>query len=251
MPYEILIVHNDKQTAEIIQDILRKNGNRITLVRDIQRAFRLVEKKEYDLVISDLELSGQSGLEVLERNKALHPLSEVIILTDSNSLESAVASSKDAAAAYILKPLNPHHFWGRVGKILQKRSLALMNKNLLENLIRSNVELRRKTDELKKAYQGLKKMQKRLIRTQRLAAIGEITISLKHEINNPLSVVISGLDFLFDKMSWQSNETKNLFELVNKEAHRIHHVMEKLDSLKEPITKNYLKDVKMIDLGKA
>lgn len=251
MPYEILIVHQDKQTAETVLNILRKKGNRVTPVRDIQKAFCLIEKKEYDLVISDLELSGGSGLEILEKNKARHPLSEVIIITDSSSLESAVASSNDAAAAYILKPLHPDHFWGRTEKILQKRSLALLNRNLLESVIRSNIELRRKADELKEAYSGLERMQKRLVRTERLAAIGEITVSLKHEINNPLAVIISGLDFLSDKMHRQSNDGKRLFKLINREAYRIHQVLEKLDGLKEPVTTDYLKDVKMIDLGRV
>ncbi len=85
--------------------------------------------------------------------------------------------------------------------IRRQLSVASLTKKLisdvqLETLVQLNRELVNKQLELDKAYAQLGESQRNLVRLERLAALGEMSLKMQHEINNPLAAIIGNLALL-------------------------------------------------------
>ena len=85
--------------------------------------------------------------------------------------------------------------------IRRQLSVASLTKKLisdvqLETLVQLNRELINKQLELDKAYARLTESQQNLVRLERLAALGEMSLKMQHEINNPLAVILGNLALL-------------------------------------------------------
>jgi|GEM_PF-2379088 len=68
-------------------------------------------------------------------------------------------------------------------------------------------------------YMDLKKIQDQLIRSERLAAVGQMAAGISHEIDNPMSVILGYSDYLLRKLS-KNNPAREEIEIINKEAER-------------------------------
>ncbi len=99
---------------------------------------------------------------------------------------------------------------------------------------------------------NLKKSQEELVRSKRLAAIGEIVASVNHEINNPLMIISGNAQFL--EMSAQEfpDEIKDRIRTIQTEAERISEVTRKLREIKNPVAEDYTSSgEQMINLDKS
>ena len=74
---------------------------------DSEDALRRVHTERWDLLITDIELPGMSGLELLERVRELVPDLPVAVLTGHPTVDYAVSALRGAAAEFLLKPVSP------------------------------------------------------------------------------------------------------------------------------------------------
>src|SRR5208337_5359605 len=88
-----------------------------------------VRSRRYLLVLSDLKLPGNSGLDVLREAKRAEPTLPVIIMTAYGSVEEAVTAMKEGAFDFIQKPIDLEHL-----KLLLERA-AKQQELLRENLL--------------------------------------------------------------------------------------------------------------------
>lgn len=95
-----------------------------------------------------------------------------------------------------------------------------------------------------------KNLRELLVKAERLAAIGQVGIAMRHEINNPLTTIIGNIELLLDRLGGAEDdeETKRRLEMALDNALRISEIMKRLQALKEERTIEYLKGVKMTDL---
>ncbi len=135
-PAEILVVDNDPAHAEVVQEALQRSGYRVTTAHSGRQAVELLEKRHFDVVITDLVMNDLDGMEVLKKAKELDPDTEVILLTGHGTIESAVEAMQHGAFNYLLKPLDV-------------KQLRAVTQKAVENvqLRRTNVELARRLDE--------------------------------------------------------------------------------------------------------
>ena len=101
---EILIVDDEAFIRENLERILAEEGYRPNSTASPEEAVRLVGEEDVDLVLLDLNLGAQSGLDVLRTLKELDPEVLVIIITGYGTVESAVEALKIGAYDYIKKP---------------------------------------------------------------------------------------------------------------------------------------------------
>jgi signal transduction histidine kinase len=80
-----------------------------------------------------------------------------------------------------------------------------------------------------------------------LAAIGQFVVKVNHEINNPLSIILSFIDLLEDDASASLDIAETLSKM-KAAAQRIKELTQKLEDLKTIETEDYIGDVKMIKL---
>ena len=106
IPVSTLIVDDDEGHAEAVADALAVVGCECTIVHTGQEAVDLIEREEWDLVITDLRMDDVDGLAILRKAKEELPQSEVIVLTGHSSVSSAVTAMQGGAYTYLTKPLD-------------------------------------------------------------------------------------------------------------------------------------------------
>lgn len=101
----ILIADDEPTFLESTADLLRREGYEVMTANDGQRALELVVDEQFDLLITDLEMPGNSDLALVRRVAQVRGGLPVIILTGFPSVRSAVASIELPVAAYLTKPV--------------------------------------------------------------------------------------------------------------------------------------------------
>jgi len=100
----ILVVDDDPNLRKTLGDILHLKGYQSILTSSGAEAIAAVEHDRVSLALIDLMLPDMNGLDVMERIKAVSPLTEAIILTGHASLETAITATRQGAFSYMLKP---------------------------------------------------------------------------------------------------------------------------------------------------
>jgi signal transduction histidine kinase len=146
---------------------------------------RLARAPAYDLVLVDLRMPDQSGLDfVREAKMRLARLPPFIMISGTGDEETAVATLKLGAADYVVK---------REGYLTQlpfRIELAIASDGLARNNEELGIELARR----KQAEETLAALQGQLALNSRLAALGTLVAGVAHEINNPLAAALSDQD---------------------------------------------------------
>lgn len=88
-----------------------------------------------------------------------------------------------------------------------------------------------------------------LVQAERLAAIGQVGIAMRHEINNPLTTVIGNAELLLERYEQAGGDLKKRLELILNNAERISAILKRLQDMKRDRTVEYVKGVTMTDLG--
>ncbi|MFZ4856595.1 MAG: sigma-54-dependent transcriptional regulator [Desulfuromonadaceae bacterium] len=101
----ILIVDDEKGQRDILNLILKKEGYDIVDVPGVREALAQLEKREFDLIMTDLKMQGQSGLDLLEKVQVSDPQQCIIMMTAHGSVDSAVEAMRKGAFDYLEKPL--------------------------------------------------------------------------------------------------------------------------------------------------
>ena len=134
LPIKILIVDDDKVTADILKDLISDKDRTVDVCYDGSDAIESIEKNVYDLVIVDLVMPKVGGLEVLKHAKKINPDVMVIIITGYASLETAIMAIKEGAYDYIRKPCKLEEMKIAVENAIEKIKLNGENRELLKKL---------------------------------------------------------------------------------------------------------------------
>ncbi|MBI3464787.1 MAG: sigma-54-dependent Fis family transcriptional regulator [Planctomycetes bacterium] len=103
---------------------LPRMGHEVVACGDGRAALDTLGKSTYDAVILDLQMPGQTGIQVLEKAKELSPDTEFIILTGHATLDTAVEALRHGAFDYLTKPCKLADLESRLAKIAEKRQLT-------------------------------------------------------------------------------------------------------------------------------
>ena len=103
----ILVVDDDASLRRVMQVQLEQEGYAVVTAASAQEAYSLLLLRPFDLVITDLKMPGQSGIEVLKQVKSQHPQTVVIVLTAFGTVETAVEGMKAGAYDFLTKPVHP------------------------------------------------------------------------------------------------------------------------------------------------
>jgi PAS domain S-box-containing protein len=95
-----------------------------------------------------------------------------------------------------------------------------------------------------------KNLRELLVQAERLAAIGQIVVAVRHEINNPLTTVIGNTELLLERYEHVGADLKKRLETVLDNALRISEIVKRLQGIKQERTVEYVQGVKMTDLGR-
>ncbi|NKB67204.1 MAG: response regulator [Candidatus Latescibacteria bacterium] len=102
---EILLVDDDSFAREPVQIALVAKGYQVDTAADGEEAVALLQKKNYDLVLSDIKMPNMDGLELLETVRQRCWDMPFILITAHGTIESAVRAMRQGAYDYLQKPV--------------------------------------------------------------------------------------------------------------------------------------------------
>ena len=104
----VLVVEDDEALREALVDTLRAAGLAALAAGDAPGALQLLESEEIALVISDVQMPGPNGYQLLSSIKRLRPDLPVVLMTAYGTVAQAVAAMREGATDYIVKPFDAH-----------------------------------------------------------------------------------------------------------------------------------------------
>jgi signal transduction histidine kinase len=156
----ILVVDDEPGVLTTIQAILKLEGYDVQGAANGHDALALVQKQTFDLILTDLRLGSDDGLDMLAELRKLAPDAVAIVLTGYASLESAIQSMRQGAYDYLVKPTDVEELKLTVARALDRqrlqRELAARVRELEsanQTIQRFNSELRRQVNESTEALQ--------------------------------------------------------------------------------------------------
>lgn len=118
----ILLVEDDKMIAEAISNGLKTARYAVDWVNNGNTAEQALNSQQYDLVLLDLGLPGQDGLQVLKHLRQDKNNTPVLIVTARDDLDSRLAGLDGGADDYIIKPFDLSELLARIRAVLRRQS---------------------------------------------------------------------------------------------------------------------------------
>jgi two-component system, NtrC family, response regulator PilR len=102
MPH-ILVVDDERSICELLEITFRKEGYRIEVAHNVEAAKRKLESQIFDIVISDVRMPGESGVDLLKLTKEIAPDCFFLLITGVPTVETAIAAINSGADRYVIK----------------------------------------------------------------------------------------------------------------------------------------------------
>jgi DNA-binding NtrC family response regulator len=126
----ILVVDDDPVMREMVTEMLEGAGYGVVAADGGRRALELAEEREFDCVVSDVQMPEMSGLELLGRLREQHPEAPVLLMTSFGTIEVAVEAMRLGAHDFVTKPFPAEQLLVTVERALEKRQLQDENRRL-------------------------------------------------------------------------------------------------------------------------
>src|SRR5262249_21598312 len=149
---DILIVDDDRQVREVLHQIFLSAGYGCHLAEDGRAGVALFTDKRPELIVTDLKMPIMSGIELLQRIRAIDGDAAVIVLTGAADVKTAIDSLKLGAYDFIMKPVNVEELLIAADRAIERRQL-LIERRAYQAMLERRVE--EATQHLKAAYQEL------------------------------------------------------------------------------------------------
>jgi two-component system response regulator AtoC len=134
--YSLLIADDEEGLRYGLERLFKKKGFKVYALGEFDRAITTAEKYSIDVALLDVRLkSGENGIKLLKELKKIEPDLVAIMITGYGSIDTAVASMKEGASDYILKPIDNTKLVDLVYKSLDLRNLKNENVFLRNELL--------------------------------------------------------------------------------------------------------------------
>lgn len=164
----VLIVDDTDQVRRLVTRLLEKHGHVCAAAKDATEAREQLAKESFDLVLCDVKMPGESGLNLAEHILHAYPSTAVLMVTGVDDAESALRALELGAYGYVIKPFSINEILISVVNALRRRTLELdarRNVTALEDAVDE------RTHELKDAVESLQQAQEETVR--RLSRVAE------------------------------------------------------------------------------
>jgi DNA-binding NtrC family response regulator len=119
----VLIVDDEASIRRTLTILLRKADYTVLDAANIAGASQILKKQAIDLVVVDLRLGEESGIDLIRLIKQSYPDTESILLTAYGTIEGSVQAMQAGAFDYVTKPFSNHEFLLRAGKALERKKM--------------------------------------------------------------------------------------------------------------------------------
>ncbi len=134
MKAKILILDDDEQIRQLLGQILKENGYAFAAASDAEEARDLLKKQNFELILCDIGLPGESGIDFTRFAISEHPKTAAIMMTGQDDSMSFEESLEIGVYDYITKPFAPNRVLFSMANALKRRKLKIANRAYREDL---------------------------------------------------------------------------------------------------------------------
>lgn len=131
---KILIVDDERIALKNLEHIMKKEGYDVVGADSGPKALKLLEERQFDVILTDLKMEKVDGMQILKESRKLYPDTEVIMITGYATLESAVQTMKHGALYYVAKPFKLDEVRKVAKEAVEKVRLKRENRQLREQI---------------------------------------------------------------------------------------------------------------------
>jgi putative nucleotidyltransferase with HDIG domain len=148
----ILVIDDDEITRTLLQQMLQIDGHTCELAEDCGEARNHLKTQNYELILCDIKLPGESGLDFVKSVSTEYKDTATIIVSGINDAEVAKSALRRGIYDYIMKPVKINRLSISVANALRRRQLEIANRAYREDLERMIIE---RTAKLQKVLDGI------------------------------------------------------------------------------------------------
>ncbi|MEN8189367.1 MAG: response regulator [Thermodesulfobacteriota bacterium] len=134
----VVIVDDSPEIILIFQELLENQGFSVSVATNAAEFYKILEHEQVGLALLDIGLPDQSGESILEDIASRYPDLAIIMVTGETDLETALNCLRKGADDYLAKPVHINSFTNAIQKMLEKRRLAIDNRNYQKALELTN-----------------------------------------------------------------------------------------------------------------
>lgn len=218
----VIIADDDPTMLMLLRAVTEQGGHSVVAaVKDGEAAWQAFEAENVPLIILDWEMPRLDGLGLCRRIRSSENADPFILIVTGRKTREDLLKALDAGADdYLAKPVTADDFAARL-RIVERRIQITGARRQAE------AELRR---------------------ARYLAGIGETSLALQHEINNPLAAMLSHASLLEAGMVEDAEKDEALATIVQ-QAKRIGEVVKRLRQIEQPRSVEYLGNARMLDIS--
>lgn len=214
----VLIVDDDPAIVRVYEEVLRHAGFEVRAIATTSR--EALEADPVDIILLDHHLPDGEGLDLLGplRNQTDQP--SIIMVTGAGDEHLAASALRRGAEDYLVKD----------------GSLIELLPQILERV--------RRTRALRHALDAA---EQDLMHAERRSAVGEMTVTLKHEINNPLMSAFTEAELLLNDPALDETRRHSI-RSIHEALGRIRDTLRRAEDLDQVQSREYLEGIDMVDL---
>jgi signal transduction histidine kinase len=184
----ILIVDDEEPIRRLFASCLSERYACVT-ASDAQEALLRMVSEPVALVLSDVQMPGLNGIELLRKLTDQFPDTAVVMVSGIDRTQRVLDAVRLGAYDYLIKPCDLGVLELTVERALERRKLLRNGKRYKKDLEKQNTELARSKAELER-------LQTQIIHSEKMASLGQLAAGVAHELNNPAGFIYGNMEIL-------------------------------------------------------
>lgn len=224
----ILIADDDPDSRIVVASVISVLGHSPVVVNGGGEALEECERQLPDLAIVDYMMPSLTGIEMCHKLKTIPggELVPILMLTARDSMQDKISALEEGVDDYLTKPFNYQELRARVTALLRVRDLNL-------KLVAKNEELKR--------------MQERLVATERQVAVGQLAGTAAHQLGQPLSAIMLNC-FLLEKLPKDDPKFMGAIAAIKSDVRRMVEMIDSLRNIKASARESYFEGTEILKL---
>ncbi|MBW2733675.1 MAG: response regulator, partial [Deltaproteobacteria bacterium] len=128
----VLVIDDNEPLLRTLRRILKGEGYKVSVATNGSDGLELVDKEQFDVIISDVAMPGMGGIELLKNIRSRDLDVPVILMTGEPAIESAIDAMDLGASKFLLKPIDMDTLKSAVGRAIKLHRLAKLKQQALD-----------------------------------------------------------------------------------------------------------------------